>query len=447
MKKLRSLPSFRFLELFFALVSLSLLVAAFLMPDRKLLFDGLWKIMTSTCVSPSNLFDLGGFAATFFNAGLVGLVCTILFLLPRVEADSTSVVAFLLTVGFGFWSIHLFNIWFGFAGVALYCLVKKEALGKHINTMLFTTGLTPLFSELLLRYPHGEAGGFTWGGVALALGVGLTVGFFLPAGLAYSPNVHKSYNHYSAAVPVGMAAFFLRALLYQVLGGTLPPTDGTSPDVASRGAVNLFCFALFNLCILFAFLLGCKPKDYWNLMKDHGHRSDFAQKYSNAAFLMNAGVYGLFILAYYNLVGATFNAVTMGCIFCMLACCNSGSHPGNVWPIMLGYVAASFLFRWLSVGEYTQAINAQAIVVGLCFASGLSPIAGKYGWYFGIPAGILHFILVTSVPLLHGSLCLYNGGLTAAFICLLFVPVLERFFKTKEERRAIKTAKSGSPAI
>ena len=51
---------------------------------------------------------------------------------------------------------------------------------------------------------------------------------------------------------------------------------------------------------------------------------------------------------------------------------------------------------------------------------------------------MLHYVLVTSVPLLHGGFCLYNGGFTAAFTCILLVPVLERFCKTREERLAVK---------
>jgi hypothetical protein len=31
-------------------------------------------------------------------------------------------------------------------------------------------------------------------------------------------------------------------------------------------------------------------------------------------------------------------------------------------------------------------------------------------------------------------MCLYNGGFTAALVCLLMVPGLERHFKTKQER-------------
>ena len=126
----------------------------------------------------------------------------------------------------------------------------------------------------------------------------------------------------------------------------------------------------------------------------------------------------------------------------MLSTCNSGSHPGNVWPIMLGYVLASTVFGWFSGllgGTFANVINAQAICVGLCYANGLSPISDKYGWQYGFLAAIMHYLLVTLVPNLHGGFCLYNGGFTAALICIILIPELERFTKTKDERKSLKT--------
>ena len=328
------------------------------------------------------------------------------------------------------------------------------ALGKFLAALLlFAIGIsiTLVFAVIIafqvtpdwLVIVGNYVGLLLLGGMVIA--IGLFIGFCLPAGLAHSPKMHKGYDLYSAAVPVGLTAFFVRALLYQALGGTLPGGASTDLGVSSWNVANVFCFGVFGLCIVGALVLGCRPKDYWRLLRDPGYSVDFSQKYGNAAFLMNVGIYGLFIVLYYNLVGATFNAVTFGCIFCMLACCCSGSHPGNVWPIMVGYVAASFLGKWFCVGEaYTQAINAQAIVVGLCFANGLSPISGRYGWPFGILAGMLHFTLVTSVPLLHGGFCLYNGGFTAAFVCMFFIPVFERFFRTKEERKLAKAERTAN---
>ena len=445
MKGIKNLNESNFLKLFFGFITLAFAVGAVCMPDRGTMFSGLWTIITSTCKVSTNYFALAGYSATFLNIALVCLICLGLYSIPGAKANNASTLAFLLTAGFCSWGINVMNIWPTFLGVVLYCLVKKEKVGANINAMLFSTGIAPLISELLLRYP-GDQVGFSWGGLALATVVGIAIGFCLPAGLAHSPKVHKGFDLYSAALPIGMTAFFLQAILYKTQGVALPAAPAAETlQVASRMTANIFCGTVFGLCIVAAFLLGCRPRDYWKLLRDPETVTNFSSAYGNATFLMNVGVFGLFILGYYNLVGATFNGITFGLVFCMLACCNSGSHPFNVWPIMAGYVASSFLFGWLAKltgGDFTGAINAQAIVTGLCYANGLSPISDKYGWRYGFLAAVMHYILVTSVPTLHGGYCLYNGGFTAALICLILVPQLEKFFKTKGERRlARQTAK------
>ena len=448
MKKIKNLTEGSFLKLFFGFITLCFLVAAVCMPDRAKMFTGLWNIISQPSKISANYFAMGGYAATFLNMALVALLSLGLFFVFKGTPNNVSTLAFLLTLGFGSWGINVLNIWPTVFGVILYGLVKKEKLGSLVNAMLFSTGIAPLITELMIRYLTPENIGFSWQGILLSLFVGLIIGFFLPAGLAHSPKVHKGFDLYSAALPIGMTAFFLNAILYKTMGRTLPQAlsdlDPATMQVASASTVNIFCLIVFGLCVVAAFLLGCKPKDYWKLLSDPATVTNFSSTYGNATFLMNAGVFGLFILGYYNLIGANFNGITFGIIFCMLATCNSGSHPGNVWPIMLGYAVASVVFGWLSPlvgGSFTFKINAQAIVVGLCYANGLSPIADKYGWRYGFIAAIMHYLLVTSVPTLHGGYCLYNGGFTAALICLILVPELERFFKTKEERKLAKANK------
>ena len=218
------------------------------------------------------------------------------------------------------------------------------------------------------------------------------------------------------------------------------PDAVSSLDVANPVIVNTFCIILFGTMVIVAFFMGCGPKEYWKLLSNPDRTINFADSYGNAVMLMNVGVYGLFILGYYNLIGAQFNGVTFGVIFCMLATCNSGSHPGNVWVIMLGYFLASQIFGLLAGitgGTFTQQLNAQAIVVGLCYANGLSPIADKYGYRYALVAAMMHYCMVTTVPELHGAMCLYNGGFTAALVCLLMVPGLERHFHTRQERKLL----------
>ena len=439
MKKIKNLCESDFLKVLFGFFCAAFLIAAVCMPDRTSMLTGLWQIVSNPSKISTNYFAVGGYAATFLNMALVGFACLALYVGLKATATNVSNLAFILTLGFCSWGINIVNMWPSMLGVVIYCLVKKEKLSTNVNAMLFSTGIAPLITELMVRYPHAEAVGFNIVGILLSLAVGFVIGFFLPAGLANSPKVHKGFDLYSAALPIGMTAFFLQATLYKTMGVALPAApDASTLQVASRLTVNVFCCVLFGFFIVSAFLLGCKPKDYWKLLVDPDLVTNFSSAYGNAVYLMNVGVYGLFILGYYNLVGATFNGVTFGVIFCMLACCNSGSHPGNVWPIMLGYVVASTVFGWLSSlagGSFAGAVNAQAIVVGLCYANGLSPIADKYGWRYGFLAAVMHYVLVTSVPALHGGYCLYNGGFTAALICLILVPSLERFCRTKEERR------------
>ena len=453
MKKLNQWQEAKFLRLFFACLSACFLIAAFFMPDRDTMFTGLWKLFSGTCKISTNYFALGGYAATFLNMGLVGVICTALVCLPGAKPNNVTTLGVILTIGFGSWGINPLNMVPTVLGVCLYALVKKEKLGAVSNAMLYSTGIAPLISDLLFRYPGTEYIGFNGLGIALAIFIGLVIGFFLPAGMAHAPNIHKGYDHYSAAVPIGFTAFFLRSALYTVLLGqkTSELSTMAALDVASWMNTNIFCLILFALCIVFALLMGCTPRDYWNLMKDSGHGVCFSTKYGNATFLMNVGVFGLMILGYFNLAGVldgrnVWTGMTFGIVFCMLSTCNSGSHPRNVLPIMLGYIISSYLFAWLGKllgnDSFALTIGNQSILIGLCYANGLSPITGKYGWGYGMLAAGLHYLLVTAVPDMHGGFCLYNGGFTAALICLLFVPQLERFCRTKEERKAAKLEKA-----
>ena len=436
MKRLNTISERSLLKIFFLIFSSSFLIAAFFMPDRENMIPGLLRIFSSPTLSGTSFFNVGGFAATFLNMGLNGLVCTALFWIPGNKAMHASTLVTILTTGFGAWGIHIVNMWPTMLGVILYCLVKKEKIGDQTNAILFSTGLAPFMSELMIRYPNPDVIGFTPQGILLAVIVGILAGFLVPAGLENSPAVHKGFALYSAALPVGMIAFALQGALYKAMGVPIPgPTSDLS--VVSPTIVNTFCCILFGFFVVFALLIGCRPRDYWAILADPDQTLDFVAINGNGAFLMNVGIYGFFILMYYNIIGAEFNGITFGVIFCMLSTCNAGSHPFNVCSITLGYAMASQFFQLLCPffgGDFTKYLHTQSIVVGVCYANGLSPIADRYGWVYGMISAMMHFCMVTTVPELHGGMCLYNGGFTAALVCLLMVPGLERHSRTKRER-------------
>ena len=195
MKKLNQLEESKFLTLFFAAISACFIVASFFLPDVDKIVTGFVNILMKPCKISTNYFSLGGLSATFLNMGLVGLFCTILCLLPGAKPNNVTTLGVLLTIGFGSWGINPLNMIPTILGVLLYCLVKKEKAGAMCNAMLYSTGIAPLISDLLFRYPGVEYIGFNGLGLVMGLLVGIIIGFFLPAGLAHAPNIHKGYDH------------------------------------------------------------------------------------------------------------------------------------------------------------------------------------------------------------------------------------------------------------
>ena len=222
------------------------------------LFAGVGRICTQSGQTVKSYFDAsyGGVAGTFLNVALVCAVCLGIYCLPGAKPDGVSVLAFFLTAGFCFWGTTILNIWFSFAGVLLFCAVKKKSPGAMANAFLFSTGLAPLITEMLFRYPGEAWHGFTALGFVLALAVGVVIGFIFPAVLPHSPKMHKGYDLYNAAVPIGLTAFFLRALLYKVFTPAPPASEGVGLADSFELVSFLFCGVVFGLAILCGLLLG-----------------------------------------------------------------------------------------------------------------------------------------------------------------------------------------------
>ena len=126
MKKIKNLSESSFLKLFFVFVSAVFLIAAVCMPDRATMFSGLWQILSQPAKVTTNYFSVGGYAATFLNMGLVALAMTLLMHLTKTKVNNVSTLAFLLTLGFCSWGIHILNMWFTMLGVVVGSLMKKE---------------------------------------------------------------------------------------------------------------------------------------------------------------------------------------------------------------------------------------------------------------------------------------------------------------------------------
>jgi hypothetical protein len=78
-------------------------------------------------------------------------------------------------------------------------------------------------------------------------------------------------------------------------------------------------------------------------------------------------------------------------------------------------------------------LSTQAYINALAFATGLCPIAGVYGFRYGVIAGVFSAIICTSTAAMHGGFVLYNGGFNAGLAALILIPVFE-FYNIKQKK-------------
>ena len=131
--------------------------------------------------------------------------------------------------------------------------------------------------------------------------------------------------------------------------------------------------------------------------------------------------------------GVGFTGPAVGAVLGALTFASDGQHPRNVAPIVVGYAllnAIVIAICLVSGLDIPWTLSTQAYINGLAFATGLCPIAGKYGYRYGIIAGVLSATICTVTDEMHGGFVLYNGGFTAGLSALILIPLLD-FYKVK----------------
>ncbi|MBQ3423639.1 MAG: DUF1576 domain-containing protein, partial [Clostridia bacterium] len=320
---LRKMETGRLMRIVMCAFSAAFLVGAFAAPDPGSALRGLARICTAPAQLTRDYFlpDYGGVSGTLLNAALVGAVCCALMFLPRASVDAGTVLGFFLTLGFCFYGINVLNILPLMLGVWVYALAKRRAPGELLNQFMFSTAIAPLITQVLFYYPvMGDGPRLTFAGICLAVGIGMITGFCMPALCAHSRLFHKGFDLYNAGPAAGFLCALIYAALYRARGIEAPAISAVLGEGEDAFA-NAFCAGLFLLCLAFGAILNGGTRGFGQLMGDAGYETDFTRKYGAGLCLMNLGVYGLFILLYYNLIGAAFTGPTTGAVFCMVCCC------------------------------------------------------------------------------------------------------------------------------
>ena len=422
-------------------------------------FDNLVRILTSPSKLVTDYFALGGLGSTLFNAAVCGLLANLIVYISRAKANATILAGYMLVVAHCFYGLNFLNMWPPFFGILLYCLATKRKVSENIHIAFFSTALAPFVSELCFRYAIENYSlsviQVNWVGVALSLVCGLAIGFVIPALLPGTTAMHRGYNLYKAGLAIGILGIFINAFMYTTLGVEKPGKLEIVNDVyyalpyGYRGFMNVFFVVLFLITFLVGFILNGKSvKEYRRLLKCTGKGTDYTDKFGMPLCMINIAVYGMAILCYLNVVfilpsifpelpaGVGFTGATAGIVFAALTFAADGQHVRNVFPIVVGYIALFVIvvvICLVSGFDIPWTLSTQAYINGLAFATGLCPIAGKYGFRYGVLAGLMSAIICTITAEMHGGFVLYNGGFNAGLTALILIPILD-FYNVKSVR-------------
>ena len=78
-------------------------------------------------------------------------------------------------------------------------------------------------------------------------------------------------------------------------------------------------------------------------------------------------------------------------------------------------------------------ITSPGVLLATLLCTCLAPIAGQFGWGWGMAAGFLHMTIVQNTSILHGGMNLYNNGFAAGLVCILLVPTIKSMSPEPEE--------------
>jgi Protein of unknown function (DUF1576) len=393
-----------------ALYAASFVVFGFLVDTPADIARGLVAITTSRDTLLTDYFGVGGIGAGCVNAGLLTLCSCLVYYKARAKMTGAAVACLFLVLGFGLFGKNLLNIWSIVLGVVLYSRFKRESFATNINVAFFGAALAPIFSEILFSSSLSLA-------ISLPLAVftGLLMGFILAPAAAQVFKAHMGFSLYNMGFTAGLVGVLVVAL-YKSYGFIPDPVFiWTTGNNALLGGF---------LAVLFASMIGVGF--YWDravlakereVMRMSGQApTDFIALVGFGPTLANMGVCGAIGMAYILIVGGELNGPVIGAIFTIVGFAAFGKHPRNIVPIMAGVFLGSLAKPWGAADP--------SILLAALFGTTLAPIAGRFGWHWGIVAGFVHSSAALTVGPVHAGLNLYNNGFAAGIVASILVPVI-----------------------
>jgi len=395
-------------------------VIAFILDSPREIIEGYFKIQTSRSVLITDYIQLAGIGAALVNSAILVFFNLFLLVIKRRVPNGKVIAALFLTIGFSLFGKNMFNTLPIMCGVWLYGRVAGKKFADMVIFAMISTTIAPIVSEIAFLNED-----FTIVKFILAYSIGIFVGFIFPVIADYVKVMHNHYCLYNGGIAGGfiatMFAGFLRSIGIEIIPENLW-------DIYHTTELAILAYSIASALIIYGFVTD-KPVNAFNkfmlLIKEKDPDDcDYLTKYRNTCYI-NIGIMCIVSTTVMLVLGKPINGPILGGIFTVSGFAACGKHIKNATPIIIGSIIAVFLNHL----DRTASVNILAIL----FSTGLAPIAGKYGWHWGIITGFLHVSVAIFIGDVNGGLNLYNNGFAGSFIAVLILPIIVVFktFYTK----------------
>lgn len=427
---------------FFCFFTAALLfVAAFLFDTAEDVFSGFYTILTSRDILITDYFELAGFGAAFFNAGVMLVIAVGMVELSEIPFTGLTLMAIFMNVGFAFWGKNPVNILPILFGTWIHAKLHRQRFARYIYTGFFAACLAPFVSELCYILPFN-----VYVNVTLAVATGIMIGMITPAIASHTAAGHMGYSLFNVGFAGGIIAFVLHAIL-KAFG--LPVNQVLIWKYGRHPGILIGLYIYFIIAIIYGiWLTGWKPSAIKGIFVHPGRAvADYVLMEGAGATLMSMGLLGIAAESYVLLAGGDLSGPILGGIITVFGVGAFGAHLRNYIPVLVGV--------WLSTFFTIHFYGSYAVIIAALFSVGLAPIAGQYGPIAGVVAGMLHSVVVMSTGALYGGLNLYNNGFSCGWVAIVMVPTMESFkqqlklagliMAEKEEKEEKERQEAGEP--
>ena len=370
-----------------------------------------------------NDFTVYGTGGTFVNAASVGALALILVYFASVNLSGPTLATILTMIGFSFFGTTPLNSIPIIVGVYLASRYSNQSFGSFSIIALFGTAIGPVVTFIIFTTDMPLMFSFP-----LGLAAGVLIGFILPALASSMLQLHQGYNLYNMGFTCGFLGLFIAGILRALGIIYIPESNWNEGSSLSLMLVIPF----FSLVFIITALLTEKWQNCFYGLKEIQKMtgrlpSDFFDSPYIGGTLLNVGLLGLLYYLYVLAIGVSLSGPVVGGLLTIMAFGGFGKTLKNTYPIVLGVILASLLFK----KELTEG----GAVLALLFSTTLAPLAGQFGPVIGIVAGVLHLVMVEITAHWQGALNLYNNGFAGGLTAILVVAIMQ-WFSTYQKRRS-----------